>query len=112
MFLFTFLRTAPTKAFPRNPTPGDSSRPRAKITSTCGQAADADGIAEPPGRIDGPTSNPVATRAAVNAAITPRRTRCRVLCRSRRGITGPMLQTARGEVGRLSDEAACVIGGP
>src|SRR4051812_30868819 len=124
MFLFTFLRSAPTNAFPSTPTPGDSNRPRAKITSTCGQAADAEGIAAPPGRIDGPTSRPVATRTAVTAAMRLRRARS-MLLRSTRKITSPMLadeltqsfrrsllQTACGEVGRLSDEAARVVRGP
>ena len=75
MFLFTFDRSALTNALPITPTPGDSSRPRAKITSTCGQAADADGMALLPGRIDGPTSRPAATSDAVAAATRPRRIR-------------------------------------
>ena len=43
MFLFDLERSALTNALPSTPTPADSIRPRAKITSTAGHAADADG---------------------------------------------------------------------
>src|SRR6476620_2959848 len=125
MFLFfTLDRSALMNAFPSTPAPGDSSRPLAKITSTCGQAADADGMALPPGSIDGPTSRPVATRVAVTAAMRPRRIRS-MLLRSTRIIITPMLadeltrssrysalDTASDEIGRGVHKSARVIGGP
>ena len=47
MFLFVFERSALMNALPSLPTPGDSSRPRAKITSTSGHDwALADGVSE------------------------------------------------------------------
>jgi hypothetical protein len=68
MFFLVLARSALTKELPMTPTPADSSRPRAKITSTCGHAADAEGMRLLAGTIDGPTSRPAANRMAVNAA--------------------------------------------
>src|SRR6476660_7553690 len=69
MFLFVLERSALMNAFPRTPTPGDSSRPRAKTTSTAGQAADADGTAPGAGTAVGAISPAAArtTAAATNA---------------------------------------------
>src|SRR3954454_1382336 len=126
MFLFTFFRSALMNAFPSTPTPGDCSRPRAKITSTCGQAADADGTTSLPGSTEGPTSRPAATSTAAVALTRPRRIRRLMVLRSRRIITSPMLadeltlattercrlQPACDEVGRRVDRTARVVGGP
>src|SRR5690349_20542355 len=126
MFLLTLFRNAPTNALPSTPTPAGSSRPRAKTTSTCGHAADADGTALLPGRIEGPTSRAVAESVANPAAARPRRMRRPILLVSRRKITSPMLadelthplqreselHPARDEIGRGVDKSACVAGGP
>src|SRR6185369_16890774 len=75
MFLSDFERSALTKGLPIAPSPAGSIRPRAKTTSTWGQAAEADGMAPVvPGTALG-TSNPATARRTAAARSRPRRTR-------------------------------------
>jgi hypothetical protein len=57
-------RSELTNASPTKPTPGGSSRPRAKTTSAPGHAADATGIAAGKGAAAGAITNAVASNAA------------------------------------------------
>src|SRR5689334_22297948 len=80
-FLPLFLRSALTKVLPIWPGPTGSNRPRAKMTSTAGQAADAVGI--PIAVTAGVTSRAAAVRAVTNVATTSLRISC--------GVTQAML---------------------
>ena len=57
-------RSELTNASPTKPTPGGSSRPRAKTTSAPGHAADATGIARRKGTAAGAITNAAASNAA------------------------------------------------
>src|SRR5215208_326152 len=73
MFLFDFERSALMNALPSTPTPGDSTRPRAKTTSTAGQAANAEGTTPGTGTAAG-VIRPAAARRNAPASNEPRRT--------------------------------------
>src|SRR6185369_17615413 len=88
MFLLDLDRNALMNALPRTPTPGDSNRPRAKTTSTAGQAADADGTTPGAGNVAGAISPAVATTTA-----TATNAHRRVQRRESRSIPTPAILT-------------------
>ncbi len=62
------------KAWPTAPTPGASSRPRAKSTSASGQAAEATGsVVVRAGSKDGALSKPAANKATAARRSNPER---------------------------------------
>src|ERR1700730_17154132 len=133
----TFLCSELMKAWPTAPTPGASSRPRAKSTSASGQAADALGRdVSGRGASAGAVSKPVASNAAAVKPANRRATRDLRRTRAWEGrpvgpsrmeqklagnTNGPLIltcgfdqriwlcQLARDEVGSLIDHAVADI---
>ena len=69
MFLLTLDSSELMNALPRMPVPGDSYRPRAKITCASGQLAAADGAA--PGAPKGSIAEAYISAAAIKTPAKP-----------------------------------------